>query len=239
MNRSRSAAAAMASAFMLVTSTSGSQPVGDKSAVTTLTADERAAGWRLLFDGTTLDGWRAFKSTAPPAGWRAVDAALVRDGAGGDILTVEEFDDFELRLQWKISPGGNSGIFFHVSLDGEYVWSTGPEMQVLDNAGHADGKAPLTSAGSNYALHAPARDVTRPVGDWNDVRLVSKGAHVEHWLNDVKLLEYELWNPDWEARVKASKFGTMPGYGRARTGRIALQDHGDRVWYRNIKIRRP
>lgn len=230
------AAAVLASLLVLVTSANGSQTVADQNS-NTLTPAERAAGWRLLFDGKTLDGWRAFESTAPPPGWKAIDGALALDAAGGDILTVEEFDSFELRLQWKISAGGNSGIFFHVDLDGEHVWSTGPELQVLDNAGHADGKAPQTSSGSNYALHPPARDVTRPVGQWNDVRLVVKGAHVEHWVNDVKLLEYELWSPDWEARVKASKFGTIPGYGRAKTGRIALQDHGDPVWYRNIKIR--
>jgi hypothetical protein len=231
------AAAALASVLALVTAANGGQAVADPHP-NTLTPEERSAGWRLLFDGTSLEGWRAFTSTAPPAGWKAIDGALARAGAGGDILTVEEFDSFELRLQWRISPGGNSGIFFHVGLDGDYVWSTGPELQVLDNAGHADGKAPQTSAGSNYALHAPARDVTRPVGQWNDVRLLVQGPHVEHWLNDVKLLEYELWSPDWEARVKASKFGTVPRYGRAKTGRIALQDHGDPVWYRNIKIRR-
>jgi hypothetical protein len=110
-------------------------------------------------------------------------------------------------------------------------------MQVVDNVRHRDGKNPLTSAGSNYALHAPVRDVTRPVGEWNDVGLVVKSPHVEHWLNGVKIVEYELWSPDWEARVKASKFSTMPGYGRAKRGHIALQDHGDRVWYRHIKIR--
>jgi Domain of Unknown Function (DUF1080) len=233
----RRVAAAVASVIVLGTSTGGSQTVADQTP-NTLTPAERSEGWRLLFDGKTLDGWRAFTATAPPAGWNAIDGALARVGPGGDILTVDEFDSFELRLQWRISPGGNSGIFFHVGLDGEYVWSTGPEMQVLDNAGHADGKAPQTSAGSNYALHAPARDVTRPVGQWNDVRLLVKGPHVEHWLNDVKILEYELWSPDWEARVKASKFGIVPRYGRAKTGRIALQDHGDPVWYRSIKIRR-
>lgn len=202
-----------------------------------LSPGDRAAGWRLLFDGTTLAGWRAFKSLEPPTGWKAVDGALVRAGSGGDIMTVDEFADFELSLEWRIAKGGNSGIMFRVTSDGAQTYETGPEMQVLDNAGHADGKDPATSAGSNYALYAPVRDLTRPVGQWNQVRLVVRGAHVEHWLNGVKLLEYELWSPDWEARVAKSKFKTMPGYGRAKRGHLVLQDHGDEVAYRNIRIR--
>jgi hypothetical protein len=203
----------------------------------TRTSAQDAAGWRPLFDGTSLRGWRSFTSEAPPAGWSAVDGMLVRQASGGDILTVEEFGDFELRLQWRISEGGNSGIFFHATTEGAQVWESAPEIQVLDNARHIDGKNPLTSAGANYGLHAPSRDVTRPVGEWNDVVLHVSRGHVEHWLNGVKIVEYELWSPAWEALVKASKFGTLPAYGRARRGRIALQDHGDVVWYRDIRIR--
>jgi len=202
-----------------------------------LTAEERKAGWKLLFDGKSLNGWQGFKTPAPGAGWKAVDGVLSREAAGGDILTVEEFGDFELSLEWKLAKGGNSGIFFHVIKDGEQAWWSGPEFQVLDNAVHRDGKDPITSAGSNYAVHPPARDVTKPIGEWNAVRLLVKGPHVEHWMNGVKLLEYELWSPDWEARVKASKFGKIPMYGRSKRGHIALQDHGDPVWYRNIKVR--
>jgi hypothetical protein len=194
-------------------------------------------GWRPLFDGKSLAGWRGFKTTTAPAGWQAVDGALTRTGPGGDLMTVEEFADFELELEWKVGPAGNSGIMFRVATSAERPWETGPEMQVLDNAGHADGKNPLTSAGSNYAVHAPVKDVTRPVGEWNAVRLVVRGAHVEHWMNGVKLLEYELWSPDWETRVKASKFGSMPGYGRAKRGHLVLQDHGDVVAFRNLRIR--
>lgn len=203
----------------------------------TLTAREKAAGWKLLFDGTSLDGWRNYKTKGAPEGWSAVDGTLARVGKGGDIVTTEQYADFELSLEWKVAKGGNSGIFFHVADGGPEVWSTGPEVQVLDNAGHKDGQSAITSAGSNYALHAPVKDVTKPVGEWNTVRLIVRGPHVEQWLNGVKIVEYELWTPDWEKRVQASKFGKMPGYGRAKTGYIALQDHGDPVAFRNIKIR--
>lgn len=184
--------------------------------------------------------WRGFKKTELPNGWQMIDGALTRVGAGGDIVTREQYESFELTLDWKIAPGGNSGVFFHVVEDStvNYVWETGPEMQVLDNRGHADGKTPSTSAASNFALHAPSQDVTRPVGEWNTARLIVDGPHVEHWLNGVKVVEYELWSDDWKQRVQGSKFKSMPRYGSARSGHIALQDHGDWVAFRNIKIRR-
>lgn len=197
------------------------------------------AGWRPLFDGTTTAGWRGFKREDMPDGWAVEDGVLhCRGGDGGDIVTEEQFADFELALDWKISTSGNSGIFFHVA-EGEYdaVWRTGPELQILDNAGHADGGNSLTSAGSNYALHAPAADVTRPVGEWNSSRIVVDGPHVEHWLNGVKQCEYELWSDEWRALVADSKFAAMPDYGMMKTGHIALQDHGNAVWFRNIRIR--
>jgi hypothetical protein len=205
----------------------------------TAQAPEPGDDWRPLFDGRTTAGWHAFGGGAPGAGWRVVDGALTRAAEAGDILTDEEFGSFELELEWKIAPGGNSGVFFHVVEDStlQYVWQTGPEMQVLDNAGHADGRQPNTSAGSNFALYAPARDVTRPPGQWNQARLVVRGDHVEHWLNGEKLLEYELGSAEWQQRVAASKFGEMPRYGRARRGHIALQDHGDDVAFRNLRIR--
>jgi 3-keto-disaccharide hydrolase len=199
---------------------------------------EKAQGFTALFDGHSLAGWRGYKTQTPPAGWKAVRGELVREAGGGDLMTVDQFTDFELRLEWKISQGGNSGIIFRVGTDAENPWETGPEFQILDNAGHKDGQSPLTSAGSNYAVNPPVKDVTKPVGEWNDVRLIVKGHHVEHWMNGSKLLEYEIGSPDWEQRVKASKFVSMPGYGREPSGYIVLQDHGDVVSYRNIRIRR-
>lgn len=203
----------------------------------TLSAEERAAGWRLLFDGTTTGGWRGFRAPACPDGWRAENGALVRVAQAGDIVTTEEFGDFELVLDWKIARGGNSGVFFRVDEDHGSVWESGAEMQVLDNDRHADGRNPLTSAGANYALHAPPRDVTRPAGAWNHARLVVRGAHVEHWLNGVKIVEYELWTDEWKALVAASKFASLPAYAKNSRGHIALQDHGDRVEYRDVKLR--
>jgi hypothetical protein len=208
----------------------------DEQGMPTLTPAEVKDGWKLLFDGKSLAGWQAYRSGST-AGWKAVDGMLSRVGPGGDLVTVEKFADFDLRLEWRLEKGGNSGIFFRVTDEGEQAWHSGPEFQILDNAVHKDGANPLTAAGSNYAVHAPVRDVTRPIGQWNSVRLVVRGAHVEHWMNDVKLLQYELWSPDWAARVKASKFDKIPIYGRAKSGRIAIQDHGDPVWYRGIRIR--
>jgi hypothetical protein len=209
-----------------------------------LTAAEKAAGWRLLFDGQSLNGWRGYKTDTPPSGWRAENGELSRVGEGGDLMTVEQFDNFELRLEWKITEKGNSGIIYRISTDPDakagpppFTYSSGPEFQILHNAGHKDGANPLTSAGSNYAVNPPIKDVTRPVGEWNEARVIADGNHIEHWMNGVKLLEYDINSPDWLARVKASKFATMPWYGRAKRGYIALQDHGNLVTYRNVKIR--
>jgi len=207
------------------------------TAGTMLTASERAQGWRLLFDGKTTAGWRGYRMAAVPDGWRVVDEALTRVAAGADLITEDEFANFELKLEWKISEGGNSGIMYRVTEDNEASYESGPEMQVLDDARHADGGSRLTSAGADYGLYPSPAGVVRPAGEWNAVRIVVNGAHVEHWLNGQKVVEYELWSPDWKARVADSKFHQWPGYGMAHRGHIALQDHGDRVAYRNIKIR--
>ena len=181
--------------------------------------------------------WRGFKKETLPSGWRlSDDGVLTHTKGGGDIVTDKQYGDFVLELDWKISKGGNSGIFFRVSEDHDYVWLGGPEMQVLDNEAHANGLKPETSAGANYALHAPCKDVTKPIGEWNHIKLVVDGSHVEHWMNGTKLLEYELWSEDWKKRVVASKFKDMPEYGLNKTGHIALQDHGDVVSFRNIEI---
>lgn len=197
----------------------------------------QASGWRSLFDGKTTSGWRGYRQPAAPDGWHVVEGALVRMGQGaGDIVTEDEFDNFELELEWKLPEGGNSGIFYRAG-EAEAIWHSAPEYQVLDNARHRDGGDPKRSAGACYDLYAPVRDVTKPIGEWNQVRIVASGAHVEHWMNGQKLLEYEVGSPDWNTRVAASKFKEHPGFGKATKGRIGLQDHGDMVSYRNIRIR--
>jgi hypothetical protein len=203
----------------------------------TLTSEEKAAGWKLLFDGKSTTGWRGFRQDTAPSGWQAVDAALTRVARGGDLMTTDQYDNFELQLEWKISEGGNSGVMYRVSETDDEAYYTGPEVQVLDNAKHRDGKDPLTSAGSCYGLYAPLKDVTRPPGAWNTLRLIVNKNHVEHWLNGTRIVEYELHSPDWEQRVQASKFKQWPNFGRVPRGHIALQEHGNQVAYRNIRIR--
>ena len=202
-----------------------------------LTARERASGWRLLFDGQTTAGWRGYRQADAPAGWKVENGALTRAGDGGDLVSNDEFASFELALEWKVASGANSGIMYRVTEAGEHSYESGPEMQVLDDARHPDGKSRLTAAGADYGLYPSPEGVVRPAGEWNAVRILVKGNHVEHWLNGVKVVEYELASPDLERRVQDSKFREWPIYGRAAKGRIALQDHGDWVAYRNIKIR--
>jgi hypothetical protein len=220
-----------------VDTSSRAQEASMQSGTASLTEAERAAGWRSLFDGSTLTGWRGYKRADVPEGWRVVDGTITRVGAGGDIITTDQFENFELSLEWKVQPRGNSGIFYRVTEENNQTYESGPEMQVLDDAGHRDGGSPLTSAGAVYGLYPAPRGIVRPAGEWNSARVLANGAHVEHWLNGTKVAEYELWSPDWEKRVRESKFSEWPPYGRARRGHIALQDHGDTVSYRNIKIR--
>jgi hypothetical protein len=207
----------------------------------TLTEQEKAAGWKLLFDGKTADGWRAYRGKKMPDKWHVVDGALVftpqSGNEGGDIVTTDEYDSFELAFEWKISSGGNSGVMYRVSEDEAAPYMTGPEYQILDNAKHPDGKSKLTSAASCYALYAPAKDATRPVGEWNKGRIVVKGNHVEHWLNGEKVVAYEFGSDDWNQRVQASKFKEWAKFGKEPKGHIDLQDHGDEVAYRSLKIR--
>jgi hypothetical protein len=221
----------------------GSEPAADGTPAATAAVPAPSGGaWEVLFDGTDLRHWRGYRREDVPAAWRIEDGSLALvpggEGQGGDLVTRDTFGDFELELEWRVTPGANSGIFFRGTEAEPWIYQSAPEMQVLDNAGHADGRSPLTSAGSNFALHAVGADVTRPVGEWNQARVVARGSHVEHWLNRTKVVEYELWSPDWERRVAASKFAAWPPYGRASAGHVALQDHGNPVWFRNIRIRR-
>ncbi len=203
----------------------------------TLSDAEVDAGWRLLFDGESLDGWRRYDGEPMTGGWAVEDGMLTHVRGGRDIVHEDELEDFELYLEWRVSEGGNSGIFYRAALGEQAIFHSAPEMQVLDDARHRDGASPLTSAGANYGLHPAPRGIVNPAGEWNSVRIVVRGSAVEHWLNGTKIVAYELGSPGWSELVANSKFVEWPNYGKAERGHIGLQDHGDRVWYRNIKIR--
>ncbi len=202
------------------------------------TSPSAESPWRVLFDGTSLDAWRGFKSESVPAGWRIDGGTLTKDARTGDIITKEQFGDFELELEWRIGEAGNAGVFYRATEEFDRVYWSGPEYQLLDDEKAADNKTRLTCAGAAYALYPSPPGHLRPMGEWNTTRILVTGAHVEHWLNGVKLLEYELWSPDWEAKVGASKFKAWPRFGRATRGHIALQgDHAGVLALRNIRIR--
>ena len=209
--------------------------------INTLTAAEKAAGWRLLFDGRTTAGWHTFGRDRV-VGWDITDGELIALGQGGDhandIVTDESFASFDLVVDWKLAPRANSGIFYHVVEQGyQEPYATGPEYQLLDVDGWPDKIETWQWTGANYAMNPPASKAWKPVGEWNHTRILVKGPHVEHWLNGVKVVDYELWTPEWEQHVQAGKWKDYPGYGKAKTGLIGLQDHGNRIWFRNIKIR--
>jgi hypothetical protein len=211
----------------------------------TLTEEEKATGWRLLFDGRTTTGWRGYRSETMPASWKVENGSLLsRPGEGerrGDIITVKQYGDFELRLEWKMTRGNNSGVVYRATEEHANMWESGPEFQVLDNERHLDGLNRLASAGACYAVFAPAKDATRPVGEWNETRIIARGKHVEHWLNGEKVVEYEIDSDRWQAHVKTSKFfQTAYGrgnWGRAPKGHIGLQDYGGAIEFRSIKLR--
>lgn len=212
-----------------------------------LSGEEQKEHWRLLFDGKTLQGWAGFqRSTIPPA-WRVEQGVmmLVPNPPGktppeerGDIRTVDAFGNFELRLQWAIAPGGNSGIFFFVR-EGveERIWRTAPEMQVLDDTRHSDGRLLTHRAGALYDIYPPKCSALKPVGEYNDVRLVVRDGHVEHWLNGYKIVEYDLDSAEFAAQVAGSKFKSAPLFAKVHRGQLGLQDHADEVRFRSIRIR--
>jgi hypothetical protein len=221
------------------------EPVNEAAEASASDADAPGE-WVVLFDGSNLDAWRAYNGDAPGEGWKIEDGTLVLDVGpdveemtAGDLITRDQYENFELELEWKISEGGNSGIFYGVRElpEEEVAYTTGIEMQVLDDARHPDGQAAETSAGACYALYAPENKELRPVGEWNSVRLVVKDGHVEHWLNGRKIVEYQIGSEDWNQRVANSKFADWPHFAKYRRGHIGVQDHSDRVWYRNIRIR--
>lgn len=210
-----------------------------------LTKEEQDAGWCLLFDGKSMDGWRGYRSKTVPESWRVEDGSLLsrreQGKSTGDIITIDQFADFELVLEWKMTRGSNSGIIYRATEQHDQVWQSGPEYQILDNKAHLDGLNTLASAGACYAVFAPVKDATRPVGQWNQTRVVAAGRHVEHWMNGERLLEYNVGSNRWKAHVKTSKFFPtaygQSNWGLAEKGHIGLQDYGGAIEFRSIKIR--
>jgi len=214
-----------------------------------LSQQEKEQGWKLLFDGHSLNGWHGYGRTDVPKAWKAEGGVLHLDAAskksystneGGDIVTNEDFDNFDLKLEWKISPKGNSGIIFYVKEDkAKYSESymTGPEMQVLDNERHPDSKIIKHRAGDLYDLITSNPETVKPALEWNHVEIISKDGNLELYLNGSKVVQTTLWNDAWKKLVAGSKFKDMPDFGKFKSGHIGLQDHGNKVWYRNIKIK--
>jgi hypothetical protein len=211
------------------------------SEINTLTKKEMKQGWELLFDGKSLDNWKTFNG-GEVTGWKIEDGILHNSGVGsdhgGDIITKKKFQNFELRLEWKVAPESNSGIFFHVQEGITYaIYESGPEYQLIDDKGWPTKLKDSQYSGANYDMHAPEGAEVAAPDEWNQTRLVVNGPHVEHWLNGIKVVEYELWSDEWKKLKANSKWKEMPHYGMAKKGHIGLQDHGGLTMFRNMKIR--
>ena len=210
-----------------------------------LTEAEKAAGWELLFDGQTLSGWRDYNGTGLTAPWVVEDGTLAALGKGDDgngyIVTDKQYENFELVFDWKIATGGNSGVLYHVVERPQYKvpYVTGPEFQVIDNIGFPGKLEDWQMACADYAMYIadPAKTNLKPAGEWNNSKIVFDNGHVEHWLNGEKVVEFEAWTDDWFERKNSGKWESAPEYGLAHKGVFSLQDHGDRAWFRNMKVR--
>ena len=220
----------------------------------TLSKKEKNNGWQLLFDGKSSNGWHTYGKQSAGKAWSIKDGALYLDaegkknlapGEGGDLVTNEEYDNFDLKLDWKIGPKGNSGIIFYIHEDtSQYheTYNTGLEMQVLDNGtptrlGHNDGKLYSHRAGDLYDLLA-SKEAGNPQGEWNHVEIVSLNGKLDFYMNGEHSLSVNLWDDNWKQMIAISKFKDMPGFGTFKKGKISLQDHGEDVWFRNIRIKR-
>ena len=231
----------------------GDSTVADTQTTTmnnTLTDAQKAEGWQLLFDGQTIGSWHKYGNEPIGSAWKVIDGTITLDTSskkdgkvvgGGDIVTNEEFENFHLKLEWKIAPNGNSGIMFYVHEDSvkyENTYHTGPEMQVLDNNGHADAKYPKHRAGDLYDLIACSKETVKPAGEWNQVEIKALNGKLDFWLNGENVVSTTLWDDNWKKMLDNSKFKQWPDFGTYKKGRIALQDHDNTVSYRNIMIRR-
>ncbi|GAB3429980.1 3-keto-disaccharide hydrolase [Niabella aquatica] len=216
-------------------------------ALNVLTSEEKAAGWKLMFDGISSDGWHAYGSKTIGTAWKTANGALYLDAnndgrpkTGGDIVSDKEYRNFELQIDWKIDKGGNSGICIYINENKDKynsMWNTGPEMQIVDNEGHPDGKIIKHQAGDLYDLIAAKTHAENPPLEWNTYLIRCVNGTLDVYLNKVHVISTTMWNDNWKNLIANSKFRNMPDFGTYKTGRIGLQDHGNNVWFRNIKIR--
>ena len=215
----------------------------------TLSKKEKKEGWQLLFDGKTKQGWHVYNRSTDGSAWKVSDGTLSLDAVqkdgwqvrgGGDLVTDEEFENYHLSLEWKVADSANSGIIFNIKEDAKYKnsWYTGLEMQVLDDEGHPDRKWVSHRAGCLYDLIAVSQPAVKPAGQWNKAEIVLNKGELKLWLNGVNVVSTTMWTDDWKKLVAGSKFKDMPDFATYHVGRIGLQDHGNQVWFRNIKIRK-
>lgn len=243
--------AASASA-LLFTSASACARVATQSATptaahNTLSAAEKKAGWKLLFDGTSMNAWRGYQMKEMPAEWAIVDGTLSKTKTTEDIVTRDKFGDFELLIDWKVAPRGNSGIFYRATEDEKRVYWSAPEYQLAEDSLTPDSRNIMTSAGAVYGFYPSIRGIAKRANEWNTTKIVAKGSHVEHWLNGTLIAQYEMWSPEWNIKLRGDptdstkkplKFAPYPNWGMAKSGYIAIQgDHNGALNLRNIKIR--
>lgn len=220
----------------------------EKKSLNRLSKEEKAAGWKLLFDGKSTKGWHVYNNKSDGHAWIVDQNAIHLNPAemkdwqvvgGGDIVTDQEFENFHLKLEWKVADSANSGVILFVNEDPKYLhtWYTGPEMQVLDNDGHSDAKIFKHRAGDLYDLIASSPETVKKAGEWNLAEVISDHGQLEFRLNGTSVLKTTMWNDQWKSLIKGSKFKNMSDFGTYRKGHIGLQDHGNNVWFRNVKIK--
>jgi hypothetical protein len=209
----------------------------------TLTEAEKTAGWKLLFNGTSLDGWRIYKGKESNT-WGVVDGTLHCTGSTtdksdmrGDLITNDQYENFELETDWKIAPQGNSGILYLVTEEYDAPYMSGPEYQLIDDENFPEKLEDWQKSGANYAMNPPSKLAARPVGEWNHTKIVVNKGHVEHWLNGEKVVDTEMWTDEWQKNKTTGKWKDYKGYGVAKKGHICVQDHGSEIWFKNFKIR--
>lgn len=231
------------------TSTTDSPAIGSQGMSSTvppvnaLTEAEKEAGWKLLFNGQTLEGWRVYKNKTTTT-WNVVDGTLHCTGSTsdksdmrGDLISNDQYENFELEAEWKISPQGNSGILYLVTEAFDAPYLSGPEYQIIDDENFPEKLEDWQKTGANYAMNPPSKAAAKPVGEWNTTRIIVHKGHVEHWLNGEKVVDTEMWTSEWEQHKASGKWKDAKGYGASKKGHICLQDHGSEVWFRNVKIK--